>query len=291
MAGAVLRHLILLGRFAGVRAFVGRSRRVHGPARCRRARRWRPRSGNSRCRCRRPALDCHCHVHRARGRQTEPDRRHLRRRRQRGEAAAASGRTCRVCAGAARAAASSSACNPERSAQRLRRCSPVVLLRHGGRCGVASVLCPGEPALRRVGVAGRRYAERRGHTEHRHSIAGHGWPDQRSRGRAVAWSSTVRLVVSTRWSALRLAGCAEVEAAAWRLRGIDVSSARTGIADLCGGWRRPGMGRDGRSLRSARHPAVRPLVVKPQANFEGYGTAWQAGPVEGAVSLGFGAAW
>ena len=93
------------------------------------------------------------------------------------------------------------------------------------------------------------------------------------------------------WPAARLAGCAELQVAWWRLRGIDVSDPRSGGSALVAvgpsvrAWFP--IGRFG-LLAGA---ALRPTLLKPRATFEGYGDALEAGTVIAALEAGIGASW
>jgi hypothetical protein len=98
--------------------------------------------------------------------------------------------------------------------------------------------------------------------------------------------------VGASWARLHLAGCAEVEVAEWLLRGLNVALPNSGFATLVA------VGATGRALFPVgQHLAliaglsVRPLLLRPRADFQGYGAALQAGPVEGAAMLGLGARW
>jgi len=95
------------------------------------------------------------------------------------------------------------------------------------------------------------------------------------------------------WARVHVAGCGELELAAWNLRGVSLGTPRSGTALLVA------VGATGRALFPiGEHLAVigsvsiRPLLSRPEADFSGSsGAALQAGPVEGAASLGIGARW
>lgn len=98
--------------------------------------------------------------------------------------------------------------------------------------------------------------------------------------------------VSHQWPAARLAGCLEVEASWWQLRGLNVSAPKSGSSALVA------LGPSVRALFPLAEKwiihvggAFRPMLARPQASFEGYGTALEAGAFLASFEMGLGARW
>lgn len=103
---------------------------------------------------------------------------------------------------------------------------------------------------------------------------------------------TVSGCYSRAWSIVRIAGCAEVQVAWWLLRGLNVSEPHSGGTVLVAlGPAARALFPLGDRLAVVAGFAVRPVMLKPQASFEGYGVALQAGPVVLGFDVGVGARW